>query len=150
MNLRALVLGSSTAGFALVLAFHSLQSPLQAVTPLRPPPSSTTTTPGAPTSTTTAPPPGPRSAVGASQSYGFGTVSARVTVNNGRIVAVTTQILQTAESYSQGLANQVIPILQHEVIASQSANVAGLSGATFTTEAYLQSIQSALNQLHFP
>ncbi len=56
--------------------------------------------------------------------------------------------LQTAESYSQSLAQQVIPILRNEVLAAQSAKVNVISGATYTSEAYLYSLQSALDQLH--
>jgi uncharacterized protein with FMN-binding domain len=37
-------------------------------------------------------------------------------------------------------------VLHDEVLASQSANVSNVSGATYTTQAYLSSVQSALDQ----
>ena len=82
------------------------------------------------------------------EQYGYGQLAVRVTVNGTRIIAVDTVGLQTAESYSQQIASQVIPLLHNEVLAAQSAQVNGFSGATYTTEAYLYSLQSALDKLH--
>lgn len=91
---------------------------------------------------------GPRSATGAFEQYGYGQLAVRVTVNGRHITKLAVVGLSTAESYSQQLAAQVIPMLHHEVIAAQSPSVNGISGATYTTEAYLYSIQSALDKLH--
>jgi uncharacterized protein with FMN-binding domain len=57
--------------------------------------------------------------------------------------------LQTAEQYSQSTARQVIPVLRQEVLAAQGVRVNAISGATYTTEAYLNSVQSALTKLNF-
>ena len=72
----------------------------------------------------------------------------KVTATGPHIDNVTIANLQTAESYSQYLAQQAIPILKKEVLAAQSAHVNGVSGATYTSEAYLYSLQSALDKLH--
>ena len=42
-----------------------------------------------------------------------------------------------------------IPELHDRVIAAQSARVDGVSGATYTTEGYLDSLQSALDAAGF-
>ena len=41
---------------------------------------------------------------------------------------------------------QALPILQREALASQSAHIDSVSGATYTSEGYIQSLQSALDQ----
>ena len=56
--------------------------------------------------------------------------------------------LQTAEQYSQSLTQQVVPMLRNEVLTAQSAQVNGISGATYTAQAYLTSLQAALDTLH--
>ena len=81
--------------------------------------------------------------------YGYGQLAVQVTVTGAKITALSVVGLQTAESYSQQIANQVIPMLRQEVLAAQSVQVNGISGATYTAEAYVSSIQSALNKLHF-
>ena len=89
-----------------------------------------------------------RTAVGASEQYGYGVLSVSVTVNGTRITNVSVSQLQTAEQYSQQLATQVIPMLRSEVLSAQSARINGISGASYTSEAYALSVQSALDKLH--
>ena len=89
------------------------------------------------------------SAVGANEQYGYGVLSVKVTLQGHRIVDVSVANLQTAEQYSQSIAQQVIPVLRQEVLAAQGVRVNAISGATYTTEAYLYSVQSALTKLHF-
>lgn len=90
-----------------------------------------------------------RAATGATEQYGYGQLAVRVTVHGAKITGLGLVGLQTAETYSQQIANQVVPMLRAEVLAGQSVQVNGVSGATYTTEAYLYSIQSALNKLRF-
>ena len=87
-------------------------------------------------------------ATGAVVPYGYGELSVKVTMRNGRIAAVSVPVLRTAEPYSQQLALQVIPMLKAEVLAAHSAQIHGVSGATYTSAAYARSIQSALDKLH--
>jgi uncharacterized protein with FMN-binding domain len=89
-----------------------------------------------------------RSATGAVVQYGYGELSVAVTVHGNQITAVSVPLLRTAEPYSQQLAQQVIPMLRSEVLAVHSLQIHGVSGATYTSEAYARSIQSALDKLH--
>ena len=89
-----------------------------------------------------------RSAAGASEQYGYGHLSVRVTVRGSRIENLAVGGLQTAEQYSQQLAAQVIPMLRSEVLSAQSARINGISGASYTSQAYALSVQSALDKLH--
>ncbi len=156
-----MVLGATAAGLAAVLTFHtrptsSTLAPSSRTSPTTSPPatSPSTTAPATPGSTaaptaapTTAPAAAVRSATGASEQYGYGQLQVRVVETGGRITAVDTVSLQTAESYSQQLAVQVIPMLRSEVLKAQSTKIYAITGATYTSEAYATSVQSALDKL---
>ena len=143
------VVAASAAGFAAVLAMHSGGKPsiLSGSGPSSGPVDTTPTTTGPPVASTTPPTGATTTALGNNEQYGYGTLAVRVTVHAGRITNVSVANLQTAEQYSQSLAQQVIPILRNEVLSAQSAHINGLSGATYTSEAYAQSVQSALDSL---
>jgi uncharacterized protein with FMN-binding domain len=79
--------------------------------------------------------------------YGYGELSVRVSVSGGKITSVDVTRLRTAEQYSQSLAQQVVPMLRSEVLQAQSANINAVSGATYTSQAFAMSLQSALKQL---
>jgi len=96
----------------------------------------------------TAPPATFRSATGTTEQYGYGQLAVRVSVDGTKITGLSLVGLQTAEPYSQQIAAQVVPMLRSEVLAAQTTQVNGISGATYTTDAYLTSLQSALDQLH--
>lgn len=89
-----------------------------------------------------------RTATGATEQYGYGELAVRVTVRSGKIINVAVPLIQTAESYSQQLAAQAIPMLRNEVLSAQSAHINGVSGATYTSQAYATSLQAALDKLH--
>ena len=76
----------------------------------------------------------------------FGAVQVQVTLQNGRITDV--QALQTPgdQRRSQQISQYAVPQLRSEVLSAQSAQVNTISGATYTSEGYAQSLQSALAQ----
>jgi len=138
----------AVAGFAGVLGFHVGGTVAPAVLgqpkgEIGTPSASTTPSAGPGAATGRA-----RSAAGAVVQYGYGQLSVTVTVRGNQIVAVSDPVLHTIDQYSQQLAQQVIPMLRSEVLAAHSAQIHGVSGATYTSEAYAQSIQSALDKLH--
>jgi FMN-binding domain len=90
-----------------------------------------------------------RSVPGVSEQYGYGELTASVTVSGGHITDVKVPAIRAAEQYSQQLASQVIPMLRNEVLAAQSANISAVSGATYTSQAYALSVQAALDKAHF-
>ena len=51
---------------------------------------------------------------------------------------------------SQSIDQQAIPILEHEVMQAQSASIQGVSGASYTSAGFRQSLQAALHTLGFP
>jgi len=88
-----------------------------------------------------------RSAAGALEQYGYGELAVRVTVSGNRITDVTVPALKTNDPTSQQIADQAIPELKSQVLAADSAGIDGVSGATFTSRAYEQSVQAALDKL---
>jgi len=120
---------------------------LSGVGPAAAPVSSPPTTTG-PAIASTPPPSGAvTTALGATEQYGYGVLAVKVTVRGSRITDVSVANLQAPEQYSQSLAQQVIPMLRNEVLSAQSAHINGISGATYTAEAYAISVQSALDRL---
>ena len=83
---------------------------------------------------------------GSSVSTPFGSVQVAVTVSGGSISEVSALHLTDQGGRSVQISNYAAPILRGEVLQSQSAQVNMVSGATYTSMAYLQSLQSALDQ----
>jgi len=76
----------------------------------------------------------------------YGSVQVEVTVSGGQVSDVTALQLTDTDRRSIQISNRAAPILKSEVLASQSADVSNVSGATYTSDAYLQSLQAALDQ----
>lgn len=76
----------------------------------------------------------------------FGYVTVQITVLDGRIVDVTAIEMPTNEPRSAALSERAAPILRERALAAQSADFDTVSGATWTSEAYRQSLQSALRK----
>lgn len=77
----------------------------------------------------------------------FGEVQVQITMSGGKITDVTALQLPT-HGRSGFISQSVAPILQSEALAAQSANIDTVSGATYTSDAYAQSLQSAIDQAH--
>ena len=79
----------------------------------------------------------------------FGTVQVRVTIQGGKITEVTALHLTDAERKSAQIRSRAAPVLRSEVLQAQSADVQTVGGATVTSDAYLTSLQAALDAAHF-
>ncbi|MGH2464513.1 MAG: FMN-binding protein [Candidatus Limnocylindrales bacterium] len=77
----------------------------------------------------------------------FGEVQVQITMVAGKITAVTALQLPT-HGRSGFISQDAEPILQGEALAAQSAKIDTVSGATYTSDAYAQSLQSAIDQAH--
>lgn len=80
----------------------------------------------------------------------FGDVQVQVTIAGGAISDVTALQLTDHDGRSVQISNRAEPVLRSEVLQAQSASVSLVSGATYTSAAYLQSLQSALDAAGFP
>jgi uncharacterized protein with FMN-binding domain len=84
--------------------------------------------------------------VGTFVSYRYGTIQVAITVANGKITAITIPQESATDPRSQSINSQAVPILTQEVLSAQSLNVDIVSGATFTSYAFGQSIQAAMTK----
>jgi len=76
----------------------------------------------------------------------YGPVQVKVTFSGTTITAVDTVQAPNGNGRDQEINQQALPILQQEVLSAQSANIDTVSGATYTSEGYIQSVQSAIDQ----
>ena len=118
----------------------------QGPTPTTPP--TTTTKPPPPPTTTTQAPSASRSATGESVNYIYGVLSVEVTTSGSRISKVTiSSIDDGGNPLSQSIDQGSIPQLEQQALSAQSANIQGVSGASYTSAGFKQSLQSALSKL---
>lgn len=111
---------------------------------------STTTTAPAPAATTAAPAPAATSAApkpaavtktGSAISYRFGVIQVSITKDNGKITAVN--LVQGTATHGRESA---FPYLQQYALSAQGSGFANMSGATYTTDAFKQAVDSALSK----
>lgn len=105
---------------------------------------------------TTAPSAGGGSASGGSGASGtytgtaaetrYGPVQVQVTVSGGKLTDVQALQLTNRDGRSVAISQQAAPILRQEALQAQSATIQAVSGATYTSEGYTTSLQSALDQ----
>lgn len=74
----------------------------------------------------------------------------KVTVVGSKITTVTIGTIQDGGNYrSQSIDQQSIPMLEQQAIQAQSANIQGVSGASYTSAGFKLSLQDALTSLGF-
>lgn len=88
-----------------------------------------------------------RSVLGDSVFVNFGYVQLKVTAKGKKITDIKAIKSPNRDGYSRMVASQSLPILRREAINMQSANISSVSGASYTSAGFKQSLQSALNKL---
>jgi len=78
----------------------------------------------------------------------FGDVQVRIVIVSGRVTDVSTLRMPNDRARSEEITQYVTPVLRSEAIQAQSARIDVISGATFTSEAYAESLDDALRQDH--
>ena len=76
----------------------------------------------------------------------FGNVQVQITVENGRITASEVTQVPWSDRKDQQINGRAVPVLNAEAVDAQSAGIDMVSGATYTSEAYIRSLQSAIDQ----
>jgi uncharacterized protein with FMN-binding domain len=75
----------------------------------------------------------------------YGDVQVQVTISGGAITDVTALELPSGDGHSSRISEAVGPMLRSEALQAQSATIDLVSGATYTSTAYRESLQSALD-----
>jgi uncharacterized protein with FMN-binding domain len=78
----------------------------------------------------------------------WGDVQVQITVADGKITAVSVPVYPTENGRDQEINASAIPTLVQETLDAQSAKIDTVSGATVTSDGYLESLQSALDAAH--
>lgn len=76
----------------------------------------------------------------------YGDVQVKITVEDGRITASEVTQVPWSNHRDQEINAQAVPILNAEAVDAQSADIDLVSGATYTSEGYIGSLQSAIDQ----
>lgn len=76
----------------------------------------------------------------------YGPVQVQVTIAGGRITDVQALQLPGSDGRSAEISSYAGPVLAQEAMQAQSAQIDVISGATYTSEGYAQSLQSAIDQ----
>jgi uncharacterized protein with FMN-binding domain len=78
----------------------------------------------------------------------WGPVQVRITVANGKITNVTVPTYPNGNHRDQEINSYALPILTQETMSAQSADIDTVSGATVTSDGYIESLQAALDVAH--
>jgi uncharacterized protein with FMN-binding domain len=76
----------------------------------------------------------------------WGPVQVTITVANGKITAVDVPQYPDGNRKDEEINADALPTLKQETLSAQSANIDMVSGATVTSDGYVQSLQSALDR----
>ncbi|MCW0213393.1 MAG: FMN-binding protein [Pseudonocardia sp.] len=76
----------------------------------------------------------------------WGAVQVRITVTDGRITDVTVPRYPDGNGKDQQINSYALPILTQDTLTNQNADIDMISGATVTSDGYVESLQSALDQ----
>lgn len=109
-----------------------------------PPDPSTTSGSSAPGSKTSKPT--SISYTGAAEQTRYGIVQVKITVSGKKITNVGFVQLTAFDGRSQQINSEAAPILLQETLKAQSANINSVSGASYTSQGYVQSLQGALDK----
>ncbi len=162
---RSVLVATATAGtLALLASFHTSPGRLRVATPAQPSPTSsaggstsTSATAGRPLGgapTTTSPTSGPTSAANATRVIDgpvvpndYGDVQVRITVRGRQLIDVKALRLPSDRRRSMQISQYAGPRLRAEALQAQSAHIDLVSGASYTSDSYAQSLQGALDQV---
>ena len=151
MKRALLIAGGTVGGLGAVLAItppNLSKTTLIAIDNAVPAP---TATPSKSGTASTAPTAAPAKPVGITGSFTgsvantrYGPVQVKIVVKNAKIVDA--QAVQAPSGSNDRYTQKAVPVLRQQTIAAQSANVQGVSGASFTSYGWYESLVSAIAQ----
>ena len=161
MKRLVLTVTGTVAGLAALLSFKTQTHPVAASGALPSAGTSSTSAGAVPatrpagsgaatSATATAPaaaaPAAPKTYTGQAISTRYGIVQVKATVANGKITDVAFVQLTAFDGRSQQINSQAAPVLLRETLQNQTAQVDTVSGASYTSDGYRESLQSALDK----
>ena len=138
---------STIVGLVMLLSFKTQSTRPNGLSALGAPGTGSGPAPAAPPTParSSAPAAATRTVDGQTVETGYGPVQVQITLRGGRIVQVRPLHWPSDASRSYSISSYAIPILMKETLAAQSAHIDSVSGASYTSQGYVQSLQSALD-----
>lgn len=90
--------------------------------------------------------PSAKTVTGPSVDTRWGPVQVQITVDNGSVTDVSVVDYPNGNGRDQQINARALPILVSETLDAQSADIDMVSGATVTSDGYIESLQGALDQ----
>ena len=83
---------------------------------------------------------------GTTETIPFGPVQVQAVISGGKLTNVVVLQVPDRGGYEDQIVQTAVPELTSEALSKQSANIDVVSGATYTSQGYAESLQSALDQ----
>jgi len=110
----------------------------------------TTAAASTPSSSSTSTTAGTVTVTGSSYQTRYGPVAVQITVAGGKVTAAEAVTYPTQSGRDRQINARAIPVLNAEAVAAQTAKIQMVSGATYTSSGYIDSLQSALDKAGLP
>jgi uncharacterized protein with FMN-binding domain len=78
----------------------------------------------------------------------WGPVQVTISVADGKITGIDVPVYPNGNGRDRQINAYALPILKQETLAAQSADIDSVSGATVTSDGYMESLQAALDAAH--
>ena len=78
----------------------------------------------------------------------YGNVQVQITVEGGQVTKSIVLQVPWSNGKDQQINSRAVPTLNAETVQAQSADINMVSGATYTSKGYIESLQAALDQAH--
>jgi uncharacterized protein with FMN-binding domain len=76
----------------------------------------------------------------------YGPIQVKITVKNGKVTAAEAIEYPNNDPRDAQINSYAIPALNSEAVSASSARIDAISGATYTSQGYVSSLQSALDK----
>ena len=149
MRRAVVITGITAVGVAWILSYRVTPQPTGLVAGPAPSSGSAQPSPGGTPSGSPSPATAPSGTFsGQDVPNRFGDVQVQVIISNGRITDVKALQLPYDRAQSSYISQVAGPMLRDEALHAQSARIDIVSGATYTSDSYAQSLETALQQAH--
>lgn len=144
---RALFAVSSTiAGLVMLLSFKTQPATVGTPVAAAPDPATAAGTTPAPAGTSGGTSAGTSTVLGDAADTRWGPVQVQITVTDGTVTAVAAVEYPQSNQRDVEINQYAVPQLNQEATAARSTQIDMVSGATYTSQGYIQSLQSALDK----
>jgi uncharacterized protein with FMN-binding domain len=89
-----------------------------------------------------------RKVVGSVAQTRWGPVQVEITMRGGRVTSATAVQYPQGNGRDAEINSYALPVLDREVVQRQSAGIDTVSGATVTSDGYIESLQAAIDNAH--